>query len=76
MALVILLGDGISTAGDRALTPEESAAARAALGIRPESFALRLIGKDGSIKQSSDNATPMSEIYALIDTMPMRQSER
>jgi hypothetical protein len=50
--------------------------ARAALGIRPGSFALRLIGKDGSVKFSGEAATSMTEIYDLIDTMPMRQREK
>ncbi|MDH3511805.1 MAG: CIA30 family protein [Gammaproteobacteria bacterium] len=75
MALVTLLADAVSTAEDRELTKEEATTARAALGIEPESFALRLIGKDGSIKLSGATATPVTEIYALIDTMPMRQRE-
>ena len=55
---------------------EEAMKARAALGIQPGSFALRLIGKDGAIKLSAETATPMMEIYALIDSMPMRQREK
>jgi hypothetical protein len=76
MVLVILLDDGISTADGRELTSGEAAAVRAALSIRPGSFALRLIGKDGSIKSASETAASMTEIYALIDTMPMRQQEK
>ncbi len=76
MVLVTLLDNAVSTAGDRELTTEEAATARAALGIRPGSFALRLIGKDGSVKLSGETATSMTEIYALIDTMPMRQREK
>ena len=73
MVLVTLLDNAVSTAGDRELTTEETIAVRAALGIRPGSFALRLIGKDGSVKLSGETATSMTEIFALIDTMPMRQ---
>lgn len=76
MALVTLLDNAVSTAEDRELTTEEIVTARAALGIQPGSFALRLIGKDGSIKLSGKTATLMTEIYALIDTMPMRQREK
>jgi NADH dehydrogenase [ubiquinone] 1 alpha subcomplex assembly factor 1 len=76
MVLVTLLDDAVSTAEDRKLTIEEAATVRAALGIRPGSFALRLIGKDGSIKLSSETATSMTEIYSLVDTMPMRQREK
>lgn len=76
MALVTLLDSAVSTAGDRELTSEEATATRSALGIEGGSFALRLIGKDGSIKLSSETATPMAELYALIDSMPMRRREQ
>lgn len=76
MVLVTLLDNGVSTAGDRELSTEEAATARAALGVEPGSFALRLIGKDGSVKLAGETATSMTEIYALIDSMPMRQRER
>jgi hypothetical protein len=75
MLLVVLVDDGISTAGGRELTNAEISRARDALRIRPGRFGLRLIGKDGTVKLSRDSATPMSEIYALIDTMPMRRRE-
>jgi hypothetical protein len=75
MVLVMLLDNSVSKAGDRQLTSAEVTAVRAPLGIRPGSFALRLIGKDGSVKLSAKKATSMTEIYALIDSMPMRQRE-
>ena len=76
MILVTLLDDAVSTTADRELTAEEASAARAAIAVRPGSFALRLIGKDGTVKLSSETTTPMTEIYALIDAMPMRQMEK
>ena len=76
MVLVTLLDEAVSTADGRELAAAEVAAAREALDIRPGSFALRMIGKDGSVKLSSGSATSMAEIYALIDTMPMRRRER
>jgi len=75
MVLVTLLDDADAMAGDRKLTRAEVAATRTTLGIRPGSFALQLIGKDGSVKLSARSATSMTEIYALIDSMPMRQRE-
>lgn len=75
MVLVILVNDGASTADGQALTSDEVAAARSELEISPDSFALRLIGKDGGIKLASGDTVPMEEIYALIDTMPMRRRE-
>ena len=75
MVLVTLLDSGASTAGDRELTEAEAGAARAALDLPAGAFALRLIGKDGSVKFARDSAVPVQEIFALIDTMPMRQRE-
>jgi monofunctional biosynthetic peptidoglycan transglycosylase len=75
MVLVTLLDSGASVAGEQQLTDAETAAARAALGIQAGTFALRLVGKDGSVKFSRASPAAMAEIYALIDTMPMRQGE-
>ena len=75
MVLVTLLDDGISTAGDRQLSTDEAAAIREKLGIEPGNFALRLVGKDGGVKRSGEQPIPMDDIYALIDTMPMRMRE-
>jgi len=75
LVLVTLLDNAISRAGERELTTEEVDAARAALEISPGLFTLKLIGKDGSVKMSDDKAIPMTEIYDLINSMPMRQSE-
>ena len=76
MVLVTLLKEGVSTAEDRELTNSEVAATRKALGLGAGTFALRLIGKDGSVKLSNDSAVPIAEIYELIDGMPMRQREQ
>jgi len=76
MVLMTLLDDAVSTAGERELVAEEATMARSALRIRPGSFALRLIGKDGSVKLTGEEAAPMADIYALIDGMPMRQREK
>lgn len=75
MVLVTLLDGGASAAGERQLTEAEAAAVRAALGLQSDSFALRLIGKDGGVKLSQESPAAIAEIYALIDTMPMRRSE-
>ena len=75
MVLVTLLDGGPSFAADRPLTAAETVQARAALGVPPGSFAVHLIGKDGTVKLSRDAPVPMQEIYGLIDTMPMRRSE-
>jgi len=76
MLLVTLLDAGTSTAGNRQLSAAEAAATRDELEIPTGQFALRLIGKDGAIKLSTGSATSTAEIFALIDTMPMRQREQ
>ena len=75
LVLILLPDDGVATSGERVLTPDEVGALRKSLGIRAGSFAVRLIGKDGSVKLASDAWSSIDEIYALIDTMPMRQRE-
>jgi hypothetical protein len=76
MILVILLDRPELRLLDRRLTSEEIDATRTTLGIRPGEFAIRLIGKDGSVKLATESPTPMKEIYALIDSMPMRAGEK
>lgn len=74
LELVVLLDSGMSIAGHRQLTPMEIDKTRAGLDIQPGMPALRLIGKDGSVKLATESAS-LDEIFALIDTMPMRRNE-
>ena len=74
LELVVLLDSGTSLAGHRKLTATEVDWTRAELGIEVSESALRLIGKDGSVKLATEHAS-MDEIFALIDTMPMRRNE-
>ena len=75
LVLISLATDGRSRAGKRKLDPTQVEAIRAALGIDAGAFAVLLIGKDGTVKLSKNTVVPMDDIYALIDTMPMRQRE-
>lgn len=45
------------------------------LGIRSDRFSMVLIGLDGQVKETWDQVTALSEIYDVIDAMPMRQDE-
>lgn len=74
MELVVLLDSGLSLAGGRPLTSQVVEQTREELGIEPGAEAMRLIGKDGSVKLSEATAS-LKEIFALIDTMPMRRNE-
>ncbi len=75
LVLIMLLDDGISTSGEITLAPGEVRALRKSLGLRGGSFAFRLIGKDGSIKLASKTWSSIDDVYALIDSMPMRRKE-
>ena len=43
--------------------------------VEPGDFRLLLVGKDGTLKLSSDSPVPTARLFDLIDSMPMRQWE-
>ncbi|WP_438754126.1 DUF4174 domain-containing protein [Pararhizobium sp. O133] len=51
-------------------------AIRADLDITDGFFALKLVGKDGTIRFSSNDVVTPNEIFALIDQIPVRKKER
>ena len=58
------------------ITPEAARRERPELGVAPDAvFETLLVGKDGGVKLRRTHPVTASEIIALIDTMPMRQSE-
>jgi len=75
LVLISLATDGTSLAGKRKLDQTQVEATRAALGIDAGAFAVLLVGKDGTVKLLKNSVVPLDDIYALIDTMPMRQLE-
>ena len=62
------------TQGDEALTQQDIDTLRSAYEVADE-FLFILIGKDGGVKNRSPKVVKMSELFAQIDTMPMRQRE-
>jgi hypothetical protein len=48
---------------------------RESFAIRPGTFTVLLIGKDGGVKLRREGGVELDEIFSLIDTMPMRQRE-
>ena len=66
--VVEVTGDG----ADRGL---DAGALRSDLGLPNDTFAVRLVGKDGGVKLRADAPVPLAELYDLIDAMPMRQDE-
>ena len=48
---------------------------RQQLRLENRVFQLLLIGKDGTVKLRSEKPVSISDIFGLIDSMPMRQQE-
>jgi hypothetical protein len=57
------------------LLAETAVRIRSQFGIESDNFAVILIGKDGTVKLRKSEYVPLSEIFNLIDAMPMRQKE-
>jgi hypothetical protein len=58
------------------ITPESARRERPDLGVTAQAaFEVILVGKDGGVKLRRGQPVAAAEITALIDTMPMRQSE-
>jgi hypothetical protein len=72
--LVEVTGDAVRVDREPVATPTAEALRRA-YGVARGTFAVRLVGKDGTVKLARSGAVPMSEVYALIDSMPMRRQE-
>ena len=60
----------------RDITPEAVRCEEPGLAVASDtSFEVLLVGRDGGVKLRSKKPVAVSEIMALIDTMPMRQAE-
>jgi hypothetical protein len=72
--LVEVTGDEVRVNRDPVAAPSADELRRA-YRVARGTLAVRLVGKDGSVKLARAGAVPMSEVYALIDSMPMRREE-
>jgi hypothetical protein len=64
-----------SSMNSKPLASEAALSLRKRYKITQGEFAVLLIGKDGGIKLNRQNETPLEDIFALIDAMPMRRQE-
>jgi uroporphyrinogen-III synthase len=55
--------------------PQADAALRQKLGVAAQGFAVVLVGKDGSVKETWREPVAPARIFTLIDRMPMRRDE-
>jgi NADH dehydrogenase [ubiquinone] 1 alpha subcomplex assembly factor 1 len=79
ISVVVVLGEGESSAGARPLTAADAASLRARYlrdaAASKDGFAVLLIGKDGGVKRASAEPLSASALFAQIDEMPMRIRE-
>ena len=57
------------------LDQKEADSIRSQFAVPSSAFSLILIGKDGGIKLKREDRVELSEVFGLIDSMPMRQNE-
>jgi hypothetical protein len=76
LVVFVILEQGQSQQNGQPLTPQASQALRQRFGITPQTTTVVLVGKDGGVKLQRPGPVPLTDIFALIDSMPMRQQER
>lgn len=57
------------------LSQESGEQLRRQFRVEPDRFEVILIGKDGTVKLRNSGQVPVSDLFGLIDAMPMRQDE-
>jgi hypothetical protein len=57
------------------IEPESADALRRRFSVSEQPFTVLLIGKDGELKMRREIPTALTEIFTLIDSMPMRRQE-
>lgn len=57
------------------LSPDQAQALRQRFGVPSDAFTVVLVGKDGGVKLKEARQVPLADLFALIDSMPMRRQE-
>lgn len=57
------------------LSPDQAQTLRQRFAAPPGAFTMVLVGKDGGVKLKEAQRVPLADIFALIDSMPMRRQE-
>jgi hypothetical protein len=66
---------GKSRSGNASLSEHQATQFRHQFGVKEGKFVIILMGKDGTVKLRSNEPVGTSELFSLIDGMPMRQEE-
>ena len=75
MLMVEVVGVTVRVADSLDVSPPAAEQLRVGFSVSVDDFQVLLIGKDGGVKARSGSPHVLPEIYALIDTMPMRRLE-
>ena len=75
LILFELFEDGESRLGNTFLPERMGPRMSRRFDVGEGEFAIILIGKDGTVKLRSNNPVATSDLFRLIDAMPMRQDE-
>lgn len=70
-----VLENGVSRLGPSPIDAQSAALLRDRFSVNPGQFLVVLIGKDGGEKLRRGGELDITEIFSLIDSMPMRQRE-
>ncbi len=70
-----VLEAGRSFQNGRELSREQAQALRQRFGVPSGAFTVVLVGKDGGVKLQERRQVPLADLFALIDSMPMRRQE-
>ena len=70
-----ILETGETKLGETSLPTGSGDDLRERFSIRPGTFTVLLIGKDGGVKLRREGGVELAEIFSLLDSMPMRQRE-
>jgi hypothetical protein len=62
-------------AGETRLSEEDVTKLQEQFKVEPKDFTVVLLGKDGTEKERWKRAVEASELFSLVDEMPMRQAE-
>ncbi|MEM1270049.1 MAG: DUF4174 domain-containing protein [Bacteroidota bacterium] len=75
LVLIQVLDGDLAYAGKEPLQPADARRLRDRFNVAMDSFVTILLGKDGTEKARQRGQADLAALYALIDTMPMRQRE-
>jgi hypothetical protein len=75
VTVIEVVGDYDGYVDDQPISPESAARLRSDFNVDIDHFTVVLIGKDGGEKLRRRWPVPMHDLFLLIDSMPMRQTE-